>query len=614
MSCTKSNGVSDFWRVKFGDEVFYTISSEFISAVQHWVQDDLDETTRNALLLAVDEDDMGGVMRKCLDEFAGERTLKECVDDLKAQFVGGIVMAAPSKEEARPSSLEPTLVWVDDRMENNVVEIDYAESLGIRVIELPSTTTAKLWVEKNEDELRSLESQGLLQFITDNTRWETSRIDSRGAGLGALSMDTSAGEAILRFLRERGFMAPVLVYCGPLSRHLALVKIHICLVALMFSAWHLTIGFDSTSYALRPTPMGSTHDMPIAEAIDAIIGIVASAQSILAWYQQPNSPPKDEIQHLEQTVYLLCYVLAPLRDDLMSSFPSYPILNHPTNLDLSRKLAYDDHSLVRLLFQLDPILRKTQKHLGKWSRPPLTLEIVRFFHPEVVVEMLREDERALLGWIEMFESTLQASGRTFGEGRSSSSSGSGTKGSGSKGIRTYWWSTEGSVGGEEEDDGRRRSEGLSGEKRGSSVLKDNDASEFWKRHFGDNVFAPSALFISAIKTWIQQDLDEGTCNALLLAVDTHDVGGVNRMDLCAFADNKTLRDCMVCLRAQRFGWTEVMGGYRCESPDPSQSQSQSQSQLRVVSAGSASPSQVEDDHRPIGMYGGLYSFAPSYTV
>ena len=58
-------------------------------------------------------------------------------------------------------------------------------------------------------ELQILERHGLLYFITDNARWEA---HASNANTPALNM--SAGETILRYLRGRGFKAPVLVYCG----------------------------------------------------------------------------------------------------------------------------------------------------------------------------------------------------------------------------------------------------------------------------------------------------------------------------------------------------------------------------------------------------------------
>lgn len=62
-------------------------------------------------------------------------------------------------------------------------------------------------------ELRILENQRLVQYITDNARWEAVRV-SNGAVGGKLSLNMSAGETILRYLRGRNLKAPVLVYCG----------------------------------------------------------------------------------------------------------------------------------------------------------------------------------------------------------------------------------------------------------------------------------------------------------------------------------------------------------------------------------------------------------------
>lgn len=57
-----------------------------------------------------------------------------------------------------------------------------------------------------------MDHTGSLRFISDNARWEggsESYVDSTGGYL-----NLSAGEAILRFIRGRHFMAPVLIYCG----------------------------------------------------------------------------------------------------------------------------------------------------------------------------------------------------------------------------------------------------------------------------------------------------------------------------------------------------------------------------------------------------------------
>jgi hypothetical protein len=58
----------------------------------------------------------------------------------------------PGSPNPQRANLVPTLVWVDDEIENIKNGIEYAMVLGIRVIHLPSTTATKLWVEQNDGE------------------------------------------------------------------------------------------------------------------------------------------------------------------------------------------------------------------------------------------------------------------------------------------------------------------------------------------------------------------------------------------------------------------------------------------------------------------------------
>lgn len=53
--------------------------------MQRWIGEELDETVRNALLLELDRQCIGGVTRRALDGFAGPRELKECINDLRTQ-------------------------------------------------------------------------------------------------------------------------------------------------------------------------------------------------------------------------------------------------------------------------------------------------------------------------------------------------------------------------------------------------------------------------------------------------------------------------------------------------------------------------------------------------
>ena len=60
-------------------------SATFIAALEAWIRQSLDESLRSAILLELDEDDIGSITRQTLQHFAGKRTLRECVESLKSQ-------------------------------------------------------------------------------------------------------------------------------------------------------------------------------------------------------------------------------------------------------------------------------------------------------------------------------------------------------------------------------------------------------------------------------------------------------------------------------------------------------------------------------------------------
>jgi hypothetical protein len=50
----------------------------------------------------------------------------------------------------------PLIVWVDDCPENNTIEVSFARTKGITVLELTSTALAKAWIEANHGINRSV--------------------------------------------------------------------------------------------------------------------------------------------------------------------------------------------------------------------------------------------------------------------------------------------------------------------------------------------------------------------------------------------------------------------------------------------------------------------------
>ena len=110
-------------------------------------------------------------------------------------------------------------------------------------------------------ELRTLEAHGLVHFITDNARWE---VDQRSGSGGSdanhtsppLSLNMSAGESILRYLRGHGYKSPVLVYCDQ--------------------------SLPLTQYVLAHSHAASTNHQAVARAfIDRLAAVDAALQNSL---------------------------------------------------------------------------------------------------------------------------------------------------------------------------------------------------------------------------------------------------------------------------------------------------------------------------------------------
>ena len=53
-------------------------------------------------------------------------------------------------QDSSDEDLKPTVVWIDDRLEMIQSDIGFAKGLGIHVVNLPSTSAAKLWIQANE--------------------------------------------------------------------------------------------------------------------------------------------------------------------------------------------------------------------------------------------------------------------------------------------------------------------------------------------------------------------------------------------------------------------------------------------------------------------------------
>jgi len=213
--------IREFWRDYVGAKVVCVPPEVFIASVKAWYRSGLPESTCNHLLFRLDEYAVGGITPSALEDLAGEKSLREVVDGFKQQnetkfhqlTIQKVLPASRrSANPSLPSYSEypdlPLLIWVDDKPGNNANEVAFARGLGIMVIELTSTALAKAWFEENEEFVRANDTPTRIRVISDNARYEA---DTATDGF---YMNMSAGEDILRYLRGRQYIMPVLVYCG----------------------------------------------------------------------------------------------------------------------------------------------------------------------------------------------------------------------------------------------------------------------------------------------------------------------------------------------------------------------------------------------------------------
>ncbi|KAJ7434494.1 hypothetical protein B0H11DRAFT_1938591 [Mycena galericulata] len=94
------------------------------------------------------------------------------------------------------------IVWIAEHLEKYASSIQYAESLGIKVVSFPSLAAVKSWMELNEAFVRAVADSHRLRFVSDAARNEGGMFNA------------AAGELLLRYIRGRSFASPCLIF-GP---------------------------------------------------------------------------------------------------------------------------------------------------------------------------------------------------------------------------------------------------------------------------------------------------------------------------------------------------------------------------------------------------------------
>jgi len=211
--------VAQFWKDYVGAKVMWANKYAFRHALEGYTGKGLKDRGFSRILFTLDEYRIGGVSPTVLD-----RQVQEAGGMAKFLEAFQAHDYAPRRESMSGAAKDPRvplLLWVDDNPHNNTEEMRYAETLGIHVVSVTSTVSAKEWIEANSDFLRSNDMASRVRVISDNARIEfdpsqtpaSSQMTSIQTQVLA-QYNFSAGESIVRYLRGHLYELPVLIYCG----------------------------------------------------------------------------------------------------------------------------------------------------------------------------------------------------------------------------------------------------------------------------------------------------------------------------------------------------------------------------------------------------------------
>ncbi|KAJ7023604.1 hypothetical protein C8F04DRAFT_1134056 [Mycena alexandri] len=176
-----------FWRQMIGADTLCCPMNIFSSALSTWLGGNV--TVPDNLLLQLDEQGFGGVTPSSFSRFVGSQSIAQAI----SQYIKPIkVLTAPS--------VDGVIIWVAEDPQNYRANVEYAESLGIKVICFSSLAAVKSWMELNHRFILPVANSHRLRFISDSARNE-----------GGI-FNPAAGESLLRYLRGRLLPSPCLIF------------------------------------------------------------------------------------------------------------------------------------------------------------------------------------------------------------------------------------------------------------------------------------------------------------------------------------------------------------------------------------------------------------------
>jgi len=187
-----------FWEVKFGKSKYSVPWTKFAKVLS---EDEFaaDAAVLQDLRMYLDHYNTGHVVCHRLSDFVGDSTLLDTLQKYKNARKSAI-------SPIRPDGLKlPLILWIDDHPENNVDLVEYVKDSGVSVIPLQSSANAKQWITRHP-EILEVKEANKVRIITDNVRSGANTI-----------LDLNAGEDMIRFVRGRRSMVPIMVFCGDLN-------------------------------------------------------------------------------------------------------------------------------------------------------------------------------------------------------------------------------------------------------------------------------------------------------------------------------------------------------------------------------------------------------------
>ncbi|KAF8218174.1 hypothetical protein K438DRAFT_1953010 [Mycena galopus ATCC 62051] len=177
-----------FWRQMIGTDTLCCPMNDFRVALNTWLGGSI--AIPDNLLLQLDEQEgYGGVTPSRFSRFVGSQSITQAI----SKYINPIVV--PMEQ-----AVDRLIIWVAENSENCRAGMEYAESLGIKVIPFSSLAAMKSWMQLNRQFILACATSHRLRFISDSARNEGG------------NFNPAAGELLLRFLRGHLILAPCLIF------------------------------------------------------------------------------------------------------------------------------------------------------------------------------------------------------------------------------------------------------------------------------------------------------------------------------------------------------------------------------------------------------------------